>query len=119
MIYDAMDWRVEFHRDFVPEFRALAESVQDEIAALVEKMRVMGPTMKRPASDTLDASRFSNMKELRFEAGNGVARCICLRPDAQSHFARCRRQGGRFAEAILPVSDPQSRREICGALERA
>ncbi len=67
-----MDWRVEFHRDFVPEFRALAEPVQDEIAALVEKMRVMGPTMKRPASDTLDGSRFSNMKELRFEADNGV-----------------------------------------------
>lgn len=69
-----MDWRVEFHRDFVPEFRALAEPVQDEIAALVEKMRVTGPTMKRPASDTLDGSRFSNMKELRFEANNGVWR---------------------------------------------
>ncbi len=69
-----MDWRVEFHRDFVPEFRDLAELVQDEIAALVEKMQVMGPTMKRPASDTLDGSRFSNMKELRFEADNGVWR---------------------------------------------
>jgi hypothetical protein len=69
-----MDWRVEFHRDFVPEFRALAVPVQDEIAALVEKMRVMGPTMKRPASDTLDGSRFSNMKELRFGADNGVWR---------------------------------------------
>ena len=69
-----MDWRVEFHRDFVPEFRDLAEPVQDEIAALVEKMQVMGPTMKRPASDTLDGSRFSNMKELRFEADNGVWR---------------------------------------------
>jgi hypothetical protein len=52
----------------------LAESVQNEIAALVEKMRVVGPTMKRPASDALGGSRFSNMKELRFEAGNGVWR---------------------------------------------
>jgi hypothetical protein len=69
-----MNWRVEFHRDFVPEFRALAESVQDEIAALVEKMRLFGPMMKRPASDTLDGSRFSNMKELRFDADNGVWR---------------------------------------------
>ncbi len=69
-----MNWRVEFHRDFVPEFRVLAESIQDEIAALVEKMRVIGPMMKRPASDTLDGSRFSNMKELRFEADNGVWR---------------------------------------------
>jgi hypothetical protein len=52
----------------------LAETVQDEIAALVEKMRVIGPMMKRPASDTLDGSRFSNMKELRFEVDNGVWR---------------------------------------------
>jgi hypothetical protein len=69
-----MNWRVEFHRDFVPEFLALAEAVQDEIAALVEKMRVIGPTMKRPASDTLDGSRFSNMKELRFDVENGAWR---------------------------------------------
>jgi hypothetical protein len=69
-----MNWRVEFHRDFVPEFRALADSVQDEIAALVEKMRPFGPMMKRPTSDTLDGSRFSNMKELRFDADNGVWR---------------------------------------------
>jgi hypothetical protein len=69
-----MNWRVEFHRDFVPEFQALTEAVQDEIAALIEKLRVIGPLMKRPASDTLDGSRFSNMKELRFEAGNGVWR---------------------------------------------
>jgi hypothetical protein len=69
-----MNWRVEFHRDFVPEFRALAEIAQDEIAALVEKMRAIGPMMKRPASDTLDGSRFSNMKELRFEVNNGVWR---------------------------------------------
>jgi hypothetical protein len=69
-----MPWRVDFHRDFVPEFRALSENVQDEIAALVEKMQVIGPLMKRPASDTLDGSRFPNMKELRFEADNGVWR---------------------------------------------
>jgi len=30
--------------------------------------------MKRPASDTLSGSRFSNMKELRFEAENGIWR---------------------------------------------
>ena len=75
-----MDWRVEFHRDFVPEFRALAEPVQDEIAAVVEKMQVMGPTLKRPASDTLDGSRFSNMKELRGQdVQSGRLGNACLR----------------------------------------
>ena len=60
--------------NFVSEFHALSENVQDEIAALVEKMQVIGPLMKRPASDTLAGSRFPNMKELRFEADNGVWR---------------------------------------------
>jgi len=69
-----MAWKVEFHRDFLPEFLALKEPVQDEIAALAEKMKVLGPMMKRPATDTLDGSRFSNMKELRFTADNGVWR---------------------------------------------
>ncbi|HYS49681.1 MAG TPA: type II toxin-antitoxin system RelE/ParE family toxin [Xanthobacteraceae bacterium] len=58
----------------MPEFLALKEPVQDEIAALAEKMKVLGPMMKRPATDTLDGSRFSNMKELRFTADNGVWR---------------------------------------------
>jgi len=52
----------------------LSEDLQDEIAALAEKMRMIGPMMRRPATDTLDGSRFSNMKELRFEADNGVWR---------------------------------------------
>jgi hypothetical protein len=58
----------------VPVFLALAETVQDEIAALVEKMRVVGPMMTRPASDTLDGSHFSNMKELRVDVENGAWR---------------------------------------------
>ncbi len=37
-------------------------------------MRVIEPIMKRPASDTVDGSHFSNMKELHFEADNGVWR---------------------------------------------
>src|SRR5712691_5569529 len=74
MVFLLMAWKVEFHRDFLPEFLALKEPVQDEIAALAEKMKVLGPMMKRPAADTLDGSRFSNMKELRFTADNGVWR---------------------------------------------
>ena len=74
MVCLLMAWKAEFHRDFLPEFLALKEPVQDEIAALAEKMKVLGPMMKRPATDTLDGSRFSNMKELRFTADNGVWR---------------------------------------------
>ena len=34
----------------------------------------VGPTVKRPHADTLKGSRFANMKELRFDADDGVWR---------------------------------------------
>jgi hypothetical protein len=69
-----MKWRVLFHPDFIPEFEALSEAVQDEIASMTELLTEFGPHLKRPASDTLNGSRHANMKELRFPADDGVWR---------------------------------------------
>lgn len=105
-----MTWRVEFHRDFVGEFLALAEPVQDEIAALVEKMRIIGPMMKRPASDTLHGSRFSNMKELRFDADNGVWRiAYAFDPTRKAILLVAGDKSGvsqkRFYQALIRTAD--------------
>jgi hypothetical protein len=48
-----MRWRVEFHPSFLEEFEVLPESVQDELAAMVELLKVAGPQLKRPRSGTL------------------------------------------------------------------
>lgn len=69
-----MAWAVDFHSLFVPEFEALDEDVQDELYAHVEALQVFGPQMGRPRVDTLAGSRHSNMKELRFDAADGVWR---------------------------------------------
>ncbi|MDB5519913.1 MAG: hypothetical protein JWQ17_6671 [Tardiphaga sp.] len=69
-----MDWLVEFHPVFREEFEDLADAVQDELAAMVELLQLIGPQLKRPRSDTLNASKHANMKELRFDADNGVWR---------------------------------------------
>jgi hypothetical protein len=69
-----MAWDVDFHSQFVPEFVALDEDVQDELYAHVEALKVFGPQMGRPRVDTLAGSRHSNMKELRFDAADGVWR---------------------------------------------
>jgi hypothetical protein len=37
-------------------------------------LEAFGPGLKRPRADTLKGSEFSNMKELRFDAGDGVWR---------------------------------------------
>jgi hypothetical protein len=69
-----VSWEVELHDAFVPEFEALDEAVQDELLAHVSVLEVFGPRLGRPRVDTLKGSRHSNMKELRFEAADGVWR---------------------------------------------
>lgn len=69
-----VSWNVEFCDEFEPEFDDLAEEVQDELLAHAKLLAKFGPTLGRPRVDTLNDSRHANMKELRFEAANGVWR---------------------------------------------
>lgn len=69
-----MEWQVAFHPEFLAEYEHLAEPVQDEIAALIRLLGILGPQLKRPRSDTLKGSAHANMKELRFDADGGVWR---------------------------------------------
>lgn len=69
-----MTWAVDLHDEFVPEFKALAEAVQDELLAHIAVLEVFGPQLRRPRVDTLNGSRHKNMKELRFDAVDGVWR---------------------------------------------
>lgn len=67
-------WKVEFHDDFESEFDVLPEEVKDELLATAELLEKFGSQLKRPHADTLNGSKYSNMKELRFNAGDGVWR---------------------------------------------
>ncbi len=69
-----MTWRVDFHPAFLAEFEAFSEAVQDEIAALIKLLGAFGPRLGRPRCDTLNGSKHANMKELRFDADDGVWR---------------------------------------------
>jgi len=67
-------WDVDLHDDFVPEYRELHKDVQDELLANIELLEHSGPQLGRPRADTLNGSRHANMKELRFDAADGVWR---------------------------------------------
>ena len=69
-----MKWIVQFHEDFELEFDALPEEVQDEMLAHAKLLEQFGPQLGRPRVDTLKDSRHANMKEMRFDAANGVWR---------------------------------------------
>jgi hypothetical protein len=67
-------WVVEFHPEFNPEFMDLSLTVQQMILARAELLRQIGPQLGRPQVDTLKGSKHANMKELRFDAEDGVWR---------------------------------------------
>ncbi len=68
------NWTVRLHDAFEPEFEALAEAVQDELLAQAQVIETFGPAAGRPRVDTLNGSKHANMKELRFDADDGVWR---------------------------------------------
>jgi hypothetical protein len=67
-------WEVDLHDDFVPEFHSLPIEVQDNLLAHIELLKQFGPQLTRPKVDTLRDSRYTNIKELRFNAADGVWR---------------------------------------------
>lgn len=69
-----MEWTVLIGDEFEPEFFALPQDVQDEALAMTRLLQQFGPNLGRPRVDTLKDSRHANMKELRFDAADGVWR---------------------------------------------
>lgn len=61
-----MKWEVVFHGEFDEEFKALNEGLQDELLAHAILLGDYGPNLGRPTVDTLNGSKYPNMKELRF-----------------------------------------------------
>ena len=80
-----MSWTVNLHPLFLQELRGFSEDVQDELVAGIEALEREGPTLGRPRVDTLKGSMHSNMKELRFNADNGVWRAaFAFDPERQA-----------------------------------
>ncbi len=69
-----MTWIVQFEEDFEREFDSLPAEVQDILFAKAAFLEEFGPELGRPHVDTLQGSDYANMKELRFNANDGVWR---------------------------------------------
>ena len=72
--YLPVPWIVEIGDEFKPEMEKFQEDVQTEILAMARLLQQFGPQLRRPHVDTLKGSRHANMKELRFNAVDGVWR---------------------------------------------
>ncbi|RWX79186.1 hypothetical protein EPK99_11520 [Neorhizobium lilium] len=69
-----MTWNVVFDDAFAEEFKAFGKEVKIELRAMILLLEDRGPELGRPRADTLNGSDYANMKELRFDAADGVWR---------------------------------------------
>lgn len=67
-------WEVHFHPNFEMEFDSFPSEVREELLAQALLLQQFGPQLGRPRVDTLNGSRYANMKELRFDAAGGAWR---------------------------------------------
>jgi hypothetical protein len=105
-----MDWKVAFGDEFDVEFKKLAEAVQDELIASAKLLAVFGPQLSRPHADTLNDSSFANMKELRFDADDGVWRvAFAFDPERKAILLVAGDKSGgsekRFYKALIAKAD--------------
>jgi hypothetical protein len=104
-----MPWTVLFHWEFRADFDALPEPIQDELLACIEPLKEIGPSLGRPRVDTLKASSFPNMKEIRFPL-DGVWRfAFAFDPQRQAIILFGGDKEGRrqneFYEELIRIAD--------------
>jgi len=74
----------------------LPDDVQDELLAHTKLLQQFGPQLGRPRADTLNGSRHANMKELRFDAADGVWRvAFAFDPNRKAILLVCGDKSGR------------------------
>ena len=69
-----MEWTVANHEAFDPEYQELPQPVRLALLVEMQLLKTYGPSLGRPHADTLAGSKHRNMKELRFDADDGVWR---------------------------------------------
>lgn len=105
-----MNWKIIFDKEFDQEFDELNERVQDECFAHLKVLEKFGPELGRPHVDTLKGSKHSNMKELRFNADNGVWRlAFAFDPKRKGILLICGDKSGgsekRFYKELIQKAD--------------
>jgi len=112
-----LSWVVDIHPEFSDEFNALAKRVKIELFARIKLLEEFGPELKRPHVDTLKGSRFTNMKELRFNANDGVWRvAFAFDPDREAILLVAGDKSGvssnKFYGKLIRVADERFERHL-------
>ena len=64
-----MAWEIEVTDEFKAWYRELTLDECERINSALEELEIHGPALDRPYADTVEKSRYRNMKELRPRGG--------------------------------------------------
>ncbi len=67
-------WTVSFEEEFYNEFKDFSLIVRESISIKAGLLEIFGSQLGRPHVDTLQNSKYPNMKELRFNIDNEIWR---------------------------------------------
>jgi hypothetical protein len=103
-------WKVEIAPEFEPELSALDAEVRIELLAQAHVIEQFGPMTSRPRVDTLNGSKHANMKELRFDAADGVWRvAFAFDPERKAMLLVAGDKSGqserKFYKRLIAIAD--------------
>ena len=101
-------WDVEFTDEFGQWWHELDKDEQESVAASVELLAILGPSLPRPHADALRGSRHSNMKELRTQhQGRPIRTLFAFDPRrcAVLLIGGDKTGDNRFYERMIPEAD--------------
>lgn len=103
-----MPWEVEFTDQFGSWWDRLDADAQEDIRASVLLLQAVGPTLGRPHVDTVDCSRYPNMKELRTQSNGRPFRTFFAfgpRRTAILLIGGDKSGNNRFYQVMIPTAD--------------
>ena len=103
-----MPWTVTYVPEFEDWLQAQSDEFQEDLMAYVIALQDQGPQLGRPHCDTLEGSRFANMKELRVQHNGDPYRILFafdLSRRAVLLLGGNKRGDSRWYEKNIPIAD--------------
>lgn len=103
-----VEWDVEYTAEFGSWWNGLSESEQESVNTKVILLQRYGPALRRPHSDVIASSKYSNMKELIIQHAGRPYRVLYAfdpRRCALLLVGGDKTRDARWYEKFLPVAD--------------
>ncbi|UNK62824.1 type II toxin-antitoxin system RelE/ParE family toxin [Buttiauxella ferragutiae] len=105
-----MTWKILTTKRYEEWFDEQHNDLQEKMLAVMGHLRFWGPYLPRPYADTVNGSRFANMKELRVQHQGKPVRAFYIfdyRRNAVLLCAGDKSKTKRFYESMITIADKE------------